>query len=164
MYPSSSKSDFYSVPYSENNGSCETINLNEMMQQCLQRFQTGRNLNMIVRCEHLPEVEADRSTFTEVFDKIMYMIGSHSPLANKLFLYIDCKEAKQETGSQYLPGYKRYAIDFHTNTNADDKWKLVHQQTIKECLSLLAQYGAGLVVNEIKSAGCLFTISLLSKT
>jgi hypothetical protein len=164
MFPNSLKPEYYSVPYAENNRSWERINLNEIMQQCLLKFQNNTNLNMIVRCEPLPFVEADRSAMTKVFDKIVNMIGRYPPQGSKLFLYVDCIEAKGGTGSQYLTGNKKYSIDFHTNTNADDKWKLEHQQTIKECASILAPYSAGIIVNEIRSAGCLFTISLLSKT
>jgi len=142
--------------------SLSEINLNEILQQTLQRIQkTQANLNMIVRCESLPFVQADKSSFTKLFDRLVNTIIAHPPTGTKLFLYVACEEAKHKNNSR--EGYKQFVINFHTNISTTDAWQTAHEPALKECASLLAQYGANFTVNEIKNAGCLFSIFLFGK-
>lgn len=143
----------------------EQIQLNEIMQQVLQRLQQEKkNLDVIVRCQNLPAIEADKKNIAIVFDHLVQMIVSDPPTGTRLFLHIDCKEENKETATaELVKTNKRYRVNIHTNINSDDVWKRTHQKTIAECKALLAQYGAALTVNEAKSTGCLFSISLLGK-
>lgn len=155
--PLNSSSKIDSVP-----GNQEKVSLNEVMQQSLQRFQLGRNSDVIIRCENLPDIEIDRNEIGEIFNDILNMIINFPPAGNKLFLHVDCEEERIESDDPAL-AKKVFNIHFHTNCRADDKWKLDHRQTIEKCATLLAQYHAGFTVNEIKAAGCLFSISLPGK-
>jgi hypothetical protein len=143
----------------------EQIQLNEIMQYSLQRLQQQKkNLDIIVRCQSLPTIEADKKNIVKVFDHLVQMIVSYPPTGTRLFLYVDCEEENKETAaSELVKKNKRYRVNIHTNINTDDVWKTAHQKTIAECKAILAQYGAGFTVNEIRSAGCLFSISLLGK-
>ena len=139
-------------------------NLNEVMQQSLQRFQSGiRNLNLIVRCEDLPVIEADRKAMAKVFSSLVQMIIQHPPHGSKLYLYVDCEEESREQDPETHYISKRYFIRFHTNITTSEEWKAEYRRVLEECASVLKQFGAGLTVNEIKNTGCLFSISLSGK-
>ena len=152
-----------SVPQSERAKDAEKVLLNEILQQCLKRLQKGTSVNMIVRCEQLPLVKADRASMAIVFDNVLKIIMSDRPPGNRLFLHVDCEEEVQTEVCSTL-GFKRYAINFYTHSNSGKDWDSSKQKMISESRSILAQYDADLIVNEKKSIGCLFTISLLGKT
>jgi len=156
--PSNSSLNIHSVP-----GSKEKVSLNEVMQQSLRRFQLGRKPDVIIRCENLPDAEIDKDCITKIFNDILDMIINFPPTGNKLFLHVDCEEERIESDNPAL-AKKVFNIHFHTNCRADEEWKLNHRQSVEKCAALLAQYDAGFTVNEIKAAGCLFSISLLGKT
>jgi hypothetical protein len=143
----------------------EPIHLNGIMQQALQRLQhVNKGLDLIVRSEVLPVIEGDKKTIVRVFDDIVHMIVSPPPTGTRLFLYVDCEEEpKEASGAELVKIYKRYTLNFHTNINTNEAWKTAHEKTIARCRTLLAQYGASFTVKEVKSTGCLFSISLLGK-
>lgn len=156
MSPGSSH--IHSVPRSK-----EKTSLNEVMQQSLRRFQPGKNQDVIIRCENLPDTEIEKGDITKIFNGILDMIIHFPPTGSKLFLHVDCEEERIESDNPALVK-KVYNIHFHTNCRADEPWRLYHRQSIEKCAALLTQYGAVFTVNEIKAAGCLFSISLLGKT
>jgi len=161
---SSSITSQFTVPQPENYWYVESVNLNEAMQQVLHQFQNQKNAKLIVRSENLPAIEANKTNVVKVLDNVLNMIATHPPAGSPLFLYIDCEEEnKGKTDPVLTKGYKRYNIRFHTNVHTNNVWKINHQRTIDECTAILKQYGASFTVNEIKSTGCLFRISLLGK-
>jgi hypothetical protein len=134
------------------------------MQQALQRLQRDKNSDIIIRCETLPVIEGDKKNIVRVFEDIVQMIISHSPTGARLFLYVNCEEENKEAiNPELVKTNKRYKVNFHTNISTDEVWKTAHEKTIAGCKALLAQYGAGFTVNEVKLTGCLFSISLLGK-
>ena len=143
----------------------EQINLNDILRQALQqRLQyEKKNSDIIIRCDALPAVETDEK-IAGVFDHIVQMIVSHPPNGARLFLYVNCEEEHTGTaGFDLVKRNKRYKVNFHTNISTDEAWKKAHEKAIAGCKAILAQYGAGFTVNDIKSTGCLFSISLLGK-
>ncbi|MGZ3848813.1 MAG: hypothetical protein ACXVKI_06770 [Flavisolibacter sp.] len=150
------------VPRDENANQKELVNLNEAMQQSLQRFQNIRNSNIIIRCENLPVMEGATSGMSRAFDEILGMIVPHPPSGSKLFLHIDCEQERMENGDPARIR-KVYTIHFHTNCQADETWRMANRETIENCSLLLAQYGASFTMNNIKASGCLFSISLPGK-
>lgn len=143
----------------------EQISLNNVTQLALQRLQLEYGKpDIIVRCQALPQIEADKHNIEKAFDDMIRMIIRHPPMGTRLYLYINCEEEhKEEGGAALIKMNKRYRISFHTNVCTDEAWKAANEKTIEGCRELLAQYGAGFTVNEIKSTGCLFSISLLGK-
>ena len=143
----------------------EQIHLNDILRQALQqRLQyEKKNSDIIIRCDVLPVVETDKK-IAGVFDHIVQMIVSHPPNGTRLFLYVNCEEESTGmSGFDLAKRSKRYKVNFHTNISTDEAWKKAHKKTIAGCKAVLAQYGAGFTVNDIKSTGCLFSISLLGK-
>ena len=160
MSSSVSKTNIVSDPESYS----EPINLNGVVREVLQRLQQGMGLDIIVRCEVLPVIEGDRKNIVRVFDNIAHMIISHLPTGTRLFLFVDCEEEMKEvSGPELVKTNRRYKLNFHTNISTNEAWKTAHEKTIDGCRTLLAQYGASFTVNEIRSTGCLFSISLLGK-
>lgn len=142
----------------------EQINLNKVMQQALQQLPHGsKKADVVVRCENLPQTEADKKGIVRVFDGVMQMMAGPSSKGTKLFLYVACEEEDGEKDNFEPMQYKRYKINFHVNIATDEEWKKLHQKTIADCKAILAPYGAGFTVNEIQSTGCLVSISLLGK-
>lgn len=140
-------------------------NLHDILRQALQqrlRYEK-KNSDIIIRCDALPVVETD-TRIVGVFDDIVQMIVSHPPNGPRLFLYVNCEEENTGTaGSDLVKRNRRYKVNFHTNISTDEAWKKAHEKAIAGCKAVLAQYGAGFTVNDIKSTGCLFSISLLGK-
>ena len=143
----------------------EQISLNDIMQRALQRLlQENKKQDIIVRCQSLPHIEADRKDIERVFNDMVRMIIHHPPMGTRLFLHINCEEERSEAGgAEWAKNTRRYRISFHTNICTDEAWKTANEKTIDGCSALLARYGAGITVNEITSTGCLFSISLLGK-
>lgn len=152
------------IPIKPGFSETSSTDLNEVMQQSLQQFQSGtRNLNVIVRCERLPVIEADQKAIAKVFDSLVQMISNHPPPGSKLYLYVDCEEERQQQDPETLYVGKRFFIRFHTNITTSEEWKAEYCRVLEECALTLQQFGAGFTVNEIKNTGCLFSISLSGK-
>lgn len=142
----------------------ERINLNELMQQHLLKIQLEKKISPIIRSEQLPGIEANRTAIGYVLETVIRIIFSYPPVGRKSFLYINCDEENKGTLDIDLTnGFKRYIISFHTNVNSVGSLNTLHQKAIDECTSILKKYGASFTANEIRSAGCLFSISLLGK-
>ncbi len=136
------------------------VSLNEILKECLKKAQARvDNLQMIIRCEHLPKVLASRDEMMQLFEDLLAVILNHRQLgATSLFLYVDCEE--DDVG---LEPHKRYCIKFHTNITTDEDWKLSSMQILSNCRQILSKYNGTLAVNDISSAGCLFSLSLPGK-
>ena len=92
------------------------------------------------------------------------MILNHHPQTSRLFLYVDCEEDSGDIIDMSLEeGFKRYNIKFHTNVTTHDKWKLANSQALINCRQVLSNHNGTLVVNDISSTGCLFTVLLPGK-
>lgn len=136
------------------------VSLNEILKECLKKAQARvDNLQLIVRCENLPKVLATREEMMQLFDDMLAVILNHRQLAARsLFLYVDCEEDDAGMGP-----HKQYCIKFHTNITTDEHWKLGSMQTLSNCRKILSKYNGTLAVNDISSAGCLFSLSLPGK-
>lgn len=141
------------------------LDLNTVLKESLKKAQAEvDHLQLIVRCESLPHVRADRDGMVRLFDNLLGMILTHPPQTSRLFLYVDCEEETDDVIDMNLEeGFKRYIIKFHTNVTTHDNWKLVNSQTLINCRQKLSEYNATLAANEISKTGCLFSLSLPGK-
>jgi light-regulated signal transduction histidine kinase (bacteriophytochrome) len=139
----------------------EMVDLNEVVAKVLQPFRSsGRNRNVIVRCAQLPMTRASRECIEHVINELIRMMVSQ-PSEAKKFLHIYCEEEKSEETMNSETS--RYRIQFQANMNSDENWKLLHQENILILQSMLKAHNAFLIVNEIITAGCLFSLSLPGK-
>lgn len=135
------------------------LSLNDIFRESMKKAQAQvDNLQVIVRCENLPQVHGSRNEMLQLFDNLLGMILNHPPRNSKLFLYVDCEEA--ETGSN---NEKQYTIKFNTNIDTHENWKVINSQALVNCRQILSTHHGTLVVNNISSSGCLFILSLPGK-
>ncbi len=141
------------------------LDLNIVLKESLKKVQSEvHKLQLIVRCESLPKIKADREEATKLFDDLLRMILNHPPQTSRLFLYVDCEEDSGDVMDMTLEeGFKRYIIKFHTNVTTHGNWKLINSQSLMNCRQILSGYNGNLAVNEISKTGCLFSLSLQGK-
>lgn len=141
------------------------LDLNSVLQESLKKAQARvDHLQLIVRCESLPQIKADHEEMVKLFDDLLGMILNHPPTASRLFLYVDCEEGSSDVIDMNVEkSFERYIIKFHTNVTTHDSWKLLNSQTLVNCRQILSKYNANLAVNEISKTGCLFSLSLQGK-
>jgi hypothetical protein len=100
----------------------------------------------------------------KVFDDLLNMILNQSLPPSKQFLYVDCEEEVTDVIDMSLSeGMKRHIIKFHTNITTHDNWKLLNSKVLMNCKQILSRHSGNLVVNDISSTGCLFSVSLPGK-
>jgi hypothetical protein len=141
------------------------LSLNAVLKESLKKAQSKiDNLQLIVRCESLPQIKADHEEMADLFDDLLGMILNHDLSSSRLFLYVDCEENSGDLIDMTLEeGFKRYTIKFHTNVTTHDNWKLVNSQALVNCKRILFKHNGNLAVNEISKTGCLFSVSLQGK-
>jgi hypothetical protein len=141
------------------------LSLNGVLQESLKKAQIQVDkAQLIVRCETLPQVKADYDEMVKLFDELLGMILNYPPNTSRLFLYVDCEEDSSDVIDMKLEeGLKRYIIKFHTNITTHNNWKLVNSQALINCRQILSKHNGNLAVNDISSAGCLFSVSLPGK-
>lgn len=141
------------------------LSLNEILQESLKKAQTQVDkAQLIIRCESLPLIKADHDEIVRLCDDLIGMILNQPPNTTRLFLYVDCEEDRSDVIDMTLnEGNKRYIIKFHTNITTHQHWRLVNSQTLINCRQILSKYNGNLVVNDVSSTGCLFSVSLPGK-
>lgn len=140
------------------------LSLNEVFRESLRKAQETRNLQVVVRCEPLPQVQVNAGELMPVIDDLLRMILSYPPTASKLFLYVDCEEDAADIIDMHVPeGLKRYNIKFFTNISTGAEWELANGQTLANCRQVLSRCQGSLAVNDVSSTGCLFSIVLPGK-
>lgn len=141
------------------------LSLNEILQESLKKAQAQVDkAQLIVRCENLPLIKADHDEIVKLFDGLIGTILNQPPNATRLFLYVDCDEERSDIIDMTLnEGYKKYLIKFHTNITTHEHWKLVNNQALVDCKQILSRHNGNLVVNDVSSTGCLFSVLLPGK-
>jgi light-regulated signal transduction histidine kinase (bacteriophytochrome) len=141
------------------------LSLNEVLQESLRKAQAQVDkVRLVVRCETLPVIIADRDEMVKLFDELLAMILNHQVDATRLFLFIYCQEDNTDIIDMTLEaGLRRYCIKFHTNVATHENWKLVNSQGLINCKQILSRYNGNLAVNDISSTGCLFSVLLPGK-
>jgi hypothetical protein len=141
------------------------LSLNEILQVSLKKAQVQVDkAKLIVRCETLPSIKADRGEMVKLFDALLGMILNSGPENSRLFLYIDCDEDTSDVVDMTIdPSLKRYFIKFHTNVVAHDNWKVVNSEALIACRQILSRHSGNLAVNDFSSSGCLFAVWLPGK-
>lgn len=140
------------------------FSLNQVFKESLKKAQArADDLQMIVRCQNLPQIKGNPAEMVQLFDMLLAMILNNPPQNSKLYLYVDCEEDDIDTIDSRFEGAKQYLIKFYTNITTHDHWKVLNSQSLINCKQILSGHHGNLVVNNISSTGCLFTISLPGK-
>ena len=137
------------------------VNLNELIHQALKPFMVaGRNKDVIVRCSDMPFLKGDRDLVRGALNDLVRMM-MQAPGSSKRFLHVKCRELPPVT--RHRPDFSAFLIEFHTNLYTDTNWKQLHQETIISCQERLLTCNAKLMVHDLLTSGCLFSISLQGK-
>lgn len=140
------------------------FSLNDVFRESLRKVQEHGHVQLVVRCEPLPQVQARLGEMTALIDDLLRIIISHSPAASRLFLYVDCEEDRTDVIDMALTeGFKRYTIKFVTNISAGQDWELASNATLTNCRQVLSRHHGSLVVNDLSSSGCKFSMTLPGK-
>ena len=140
------------------------LSLNQVFKESIKKAQAqADDLQMIVRCQNLPQIKGNYSEIVQLFDMLLAMILNNPPQHSKLYLYVDCEEDNVDMIDSHFEGAKQYLVKFYTNITTHDHWKVLNSQSLINCKQILSNHHGNLVVNNISSTGCLFTISLRGK-
>lgn len=140
------------------------LSLNQIFKESLKKAQSqADDLQIIVRCQNLPRINGSHAEIVQLFDMLLAMILNNPPQNSKLYLYVDCEEDNVDRIDSHFEGVKQYLIKFYTNITIHDHWKVLNSQSLINCKQILSNLHGNLVVNNISSTGCLFTISLPGK-
>lgn len=143
----------------ENLPQTPSLHLNDVFKASMKKAQEEvKNLQVIVRCESLPQIEGSYQEMLTLFDHLLGMIVHYPPKNSRLFLYVDCEEETNDCNNE-----KRYLIKFNTNIAVPENWKVINSQALINCRQILSDHNGTLMVNNISSAGCLFIVSLPGK-
>ena len=144
----------------ENTPHTPALALNEVFKASMKKAQEEvKNLQVIVRCESLPQIEGSYQQMLMLFDHLLSIIIKHPPKNSRLFLYVDCEEETNDCDNE-----KRFFIKFNTNAAVPENWKVMNSQAFIICRQILSNHNGTLIVNNISSTGCLFIVSLPGKT
>ncbi len=137
-----------------------TVDLNAVFARVLKPYQTsGRNQQVIVRCDHLPLFTGDEEVLESVFSELVKMILVQYS-KEKRFLHILCQEEKISPGAETAV---RYQVQMLTNLVTDSKWKALYGERLIALQAILNGFEARLHVHDLTTSGCLFSISLPGK-
>lgn len=141
------------------------IDLNKIVKTVLDAHKLKlQQLSAILRCDHLPFVQADMHTLDELFASLFKVIIDHPPSGNNLFIYLKCKEVKDENLTLGLrDDFIQYDISFHTNVKHGAQWQQLYATKLEEC-ALICERLRGSFENHSKSSsGCIFSLTLPGK-
>ena len=141
------------------------VDLNKIVKTVLEaNKQQLQQLSAILRCDHLPFVQADMHTLGELFTSLFKVMIDHPPSANNLFIYLKCKQVKDENLTLgFRDDFTLYNISFHTNIKHGAQWQQLYETKLEEC-ALICERLRGSFENHSKSnSGCIFSLTLPGK-
>ena len=123
---------------------CLQVNMNQILQQLFAKEQQRiESHKVLIRCDQLPYVFINASKIAQVCQSVLQMILEHPPAKGKLFLYIKCGVmSDNETIDLTLPrGAQKFEVLFNSNSQHLPGWDNHYQSTLKDCNTILQQYG-----------------------
>ncbi|HEX2608117.1 MAG TPA: hypothetical protein VHK91_12090 [Flavisolibacter sp.] len=128
-----------------------TVSLYEIVREAIQQAQSNRkDLMLVFRCEALPSISCNAMLIKDLLHRLIDLILAEGQADSRLFLYIN-----SIGGADQEP----LTLEFHTNIKAGPEWCEHNGPAIQTCLQLASDLEAGLLVNEIKNTGCIFSLS-----
>jgi hypothetical protein len=138
----------------------ETVSLNEIFKECMKEVQSQFEVNIIVRCQSLPDIQGNKQELSCLFHTLMTMIVGHSNASSRLFLYVDCEE-EIFSGSDSLETNKNFIIRFHSNISITEDWEKLNEEALEKCNNILSYHNGNFKVN--LNSGCLFSLTFPGK-
>ncbi len=159
-------SDLQSVPSVERQSTGKTpvsqIDTNAVLQRILQRLEAEDRNKIVLRCDELPMVVSDEENFETLFNSLLQMILEKKDEVPTLFLHISCTTEAQSILAK--SGSALFTVQFNTNIVPCTNWFEINKDRLDELGTILAKYRGKLVVNEFRSSGSIFSVSLPGKS
>lgn len=152
-------SDRRSVPPSfdgeaKKEAAANLVDLNSVLQRLLQQLDAGIRFNLVLRCDHLPQLPGNEADWEAVFSGLLQMIFQKKKDVTKLFLHIHC--TSHDAGNSF-------EIQFNTNISPCHNWMQAHKVQLTRISNMLKKHKGNLVVNQVKASGSIFSVSLPGK-
>ena len=143
-----------------NQAGAALVNTNHILQVILQQIQAEKKNRIILRCEELPFFPGTSDDLENVIRPLIQMILQKMDEVSQLFLHISCANEEDQKANRVF-GY--HSVQFHSNIIPSAEWLRQHEGQLNEVAAILQKYNGGLMVNQEKQGGCIFSISLPGK-
>lgn len=137
------------------------VYINTALQKALLQLQTEERSKVILRCDDLPIIPGAEEDFEKIFFVLLHLIFHKKNDVPQLFLHIHCLQ--EENSSLAANEEKWFTIQFKTNITPDVEWLETNNHRINEVAAILQKNKGTLVVSQLKSSGCIFSVSLPGK-
>ena len=143
----------------------EPVDLNKALHLALNSVQgVIETSQIIIRCDQLPVTEGNAADFQRLFNTVMQLVLSQSPVGSKQFLYIKCEEEEVEKEVMAVLGdTKFYIIQFHSNIVLGTYWQAAYRAPLSDCEQIAKTYNGSFAYAHLHS-GSLFTLRLPAKS
>ena len=142
------------------------VDLNKVVRTVLDTHkQQIQQLSAILRCDHLPFVQADMQTLDRLFASLIKMMVDHPTSgSNNLFIYLKCQPVKEEqTNLSLRQDEMRFSISFHTNIKYGAHWQQLNETKLEECALICERLRGSLENQSNLNTGCIFNLTLPGK-
>jgi hypothetical protein len=146
----------------KNEQAVKWVNANAVLQKLLQQLDADERKVIVLRCDELPHLHGTEDDFKTIFSGLLHMILQKKEEVPQLFLHISC--ATEEQVLSTAPGPKWFSIQFNTNILPCFDWLQANEQQMVEVAAILQKNNGSLVVAQVKSRGCIFSLSLPGKS
>ncbi|HEV7331337.1 MAG TPA: hypothetical protein VGN63_09885 [Flavisolibacter sp.] len=131
------------------------------MKNVLQSLPPEEKGKIVLRCDDLPLVKGDEATLENLFQGLLQMILQKKEEVQTLFLHISCT-ADEKTPMEKA-GTRFFTTQFNTNIIPCTAWFERNKGRLDELSAMVAQSNGSLAVNQFRSSGCIFSVSLPGK-
>lgn len=137
------------------------INTNAVLQKILNRLDAADRSKIVLRCDDLPLVSGKEEELESLFQSLLQMILQKKDEVPTLYLHISCTLNTPVQTSGFGPRY--FSIQFNTNIIPCTNWLAHNQELLEKLEALVAENKGVLSVNNFRSSGCIFSVSLPGK-
>ncbi|WP_121356530.1 hypothetical protein [Flavisolibacter nicotianae] len=138
------------------------VNTNAIFKKALAQFSKDLRKGIALRCDDLPAVQGAEADFEAVFSLLLQTILQRRANVSRLFLHVHCTSEDIDTDN--AAGLKQFSIQFNTNISPCADWLQQNEQQLTNVAAILLRNGGRLLVNQLKTTGCIFSVSLPGKT
>lgn len=138
------------------------VNTNSVFKKALAQFSKDVRKGIALRCDELPDVQGTEADFEAVFSLLLQTILQRRKNVTRLFLHVHC--TSEDIDTEKASGLKQFSLQFNTNISPCADWRQQNEQQLTNVAAILQRNGGRLLVNQLKTTGCIFSVSLPGKT
>lgn len=140
------------------------VDSNKVLQRALKKISAEAKNAMVLRCDELPYLQGTEETIELAFTRLLQLILEKKDAVIKVYLHISSTLSTiKELKASDRPDLHRFLVRFHTNLVPDKDWLKKAKESINGIASVLSIYDGNIAIQQLKSSGCVFYISLPGK-